>query len=85
MSWDKAKYMLNDLFSDEEERGVIRGCLLKKTESERLEYFVESCKEITTALRTLLPSAASATTGNDLVTWCWGIDRALKRYHSTFN
>ena len=59
--WKKAKSKLIDLFIDNEERGKIRGRLLKKPILERLEYFEgNNDDEIKATLSTLLsPSHVS--------------------------
>nr|CAG8602737.1 1748_t:CDS:2 [Entrophospora candida] len=54
MSWKQAKEKLTTLFTNEDERGKIKGLLLNKPLEERLEYFEGGDKEVTAALKTLL-------------------------------
>ncbi|CAH1764881.1 8919_t:CDS:2 [Entrophospora sp. SA101] len=54
MSWKQAKEKLATLFTNEDERGKIKGLLLNKPLEERLEYFEDGDKEVTAALKTLL-------------------------------
>jgi hypothetical protein len=81
MSWNEAKKKLESLFSDEVERGTIKGVLLNKSEAKRLEYFEGSDIMITAALRTLLPNTLP---GNYFVTRRWGVDKAYLHFFLVF-
>ncbi|CAJ0759685.1 11775_t:CDS:2, partial [Entrophospora sp. SA101] len=54
MSWKQAKEKLATLFTNEDERGKIKGLLLNKPLEERLEYFEGEDKEIVASLKMLL-------------------------------
>ena len=55
-TWSDAQHKLNEIFSNNKKtRDTIRGELLKKSEQDRLDYFVGDNEEIESALLTLLP------------------------------
>ncbi|CAJ0753388.1 4201_t:CDS:2, partial [Entrophospora sp. SA101] len=58
MSWKQAKEKLATLFTNEDERGKIKGLLLNKPLEERLEYFEGEDKEIVASLKMLLQDYA---------------------------